>query len=175
MAKRKRHYGMVDKRDSGQYRQEGVDYRRDGEYMGNESIERYRPSGKSFRNYDRGDGDYGYRSDRSRDPAYVGREHRGSEYSRNDTMENFGSRSRFDRSDANGSYKRSKDLETREGRMIHDDWNSPSLLPRQVIDKYYGSDYHYVEQTQPDLYTGVERQLRMDREAFDREFYPHKE
>ncbi len=127
MAKRKRHYSMVAERDSGEYRKEGVHYRRDGEYL------------------------------------------------RNDTMENYRSEGKFNRSDANGNYRRAKDMESREGGMINDDWNAPSLLPRMVIDKYYGTDYHYVEQTQPDLYTGVEKQLKMDREAFRREFYPHKE
>jgi len=58
--------------------------------------------------------------------------------------------------------------------MITDDWGAPALLPRQVMDKEWPAAEHYMNYGEPDLFTGVTRQIGEDAAGMRKVAKPHK-
>jgi hypothetical protein len=54
--------------------------------------------------------------------------------------------------------------------MLHEDPSAPALLPRNVMQKYYGNPHYSAPESAPDLYMGVERMLEADNRDFKKAF-----
>ena len=62
----------------------------------------------------------------------------------------------------------------RDSGMIREDWSAPCLLPKQVIDRDWARNSNYMNYSEEDLYMGVQKQLREDRDGFEKAFKPGK-
>lgn len=58
--------------------------------------------------------------------------------------------------------------------MISDDWNAPALLPREVMDKQWPAGQSYMNHTEADLFTGVNKGLQEDSKNYKGSFRPGK-
>lgn len=73
-----------------------------------------------------------------------------------------------------GSKEATKKLMQRDRAMIHEDRRAPSLLPQQVIERYWPTGGYHVGGVPNDLFNGVQIQLDEDGTDMRRELGPRK-
>lgn len=62
-----------------------------------------------------------------------------------------------------------------DGEMIHDDYGAPALCPREVIEMEWPELGRYLDQREPDLFSGVQRQMKKDMSDMKKSYKPSKQ
>lgn len=62
-----------------------------------------------------------------------------------------------------------------DGEMIHDDYSAPALCPRHVIEMEWPELGRYMDERMPDLFSGVQRQMKKDMSDMKKLYKPAKQ